>query len=255
MDLAGKIASAFGDKNAHDVLMVQVMHGSVDYSWTNKSMLLNTLASKQRGCSVSAVRRLFDRFINSSTAHLQDSFLQAMQHYTVSHAEATPTGDCEKLAKGRVAHYINHQRVPKRNRQRFHQTGVTAHEITHKEVEEESHMGRVQNMDELLKQILIPSLIVLALVLLALLIACLAFNMCSHKKGDKLTGADDYIRKGTPVIFAHELDEHPGTLPSKRPLITTAQRSPKPPNYRQHMISATSAAANLPPTGKLYVDN
>lgn len=256
MDVTQKLASALGYADSLDVLMTDLLRGSVDYTWTNKSMLFSSLESKHRGCSVSAVKKVFNHMINASTGHLEDHFNRAMKSYRVSYAEAYPTGGCEKLVKGRVATYIRSERVPQRDRARFHSTNLPPYDHSYDQNGDgSSRVGRVQNMDELFKQILVPSLIVVALVLLALIIACMAFSMRSNKNGEKLKGVDDYLRKGTPVIFAHELDEHPSSLPSKRPLITSTQRSPKPPNYRQHMISATSTAANLPAAEKMYVAN
>ncbi|ESO01869.1 hypothetical protein HELRODRAFT_188507 [Helobdella robusta] len=269
LELAKKISLGFGDLDPSDVLMTKADEGSVDYFWTNKTMTLLKSAGQndRRLCHDSEL--LFDKFISKSTRKLSEVFIKQLHPDRISFAEVISRGECERYVSSRQAFHIQGIRVTQKTKKQPSSIAVTPRSKTFGDVDdtfkysvsnnnipevkfdETSSRGDEEKVvasktdDELIKQIVIPTLIVAVLVLLALLIACVAYRrktkQCEKQKSIDTT---ELVKKGAPVIFAHELDDHPPTTPSTRPLITSAEKSPRPPNYHQRIMSSGPGATS-----------
>lgn len=222
VEVARRIAHAYGDADVTNMAVTRILEGSVKFSWTNLS-----LASVDP-CPAEPLLRLTEGMIQPDGT-LNPDFVDALHPYEVLYVEYSPRGSCKA-------------RTPFRSGGRPEDIVVTTEGSNAAESSDsESNPKIMRSLDGVIMTLIIPILIIVVILALAFVLVC---TVCSRrKKGDACgdPGGQSTTRKGVPVIFADELEEKP-TLPTK-PLILTEEKPPvAPPDYDQ------ATASNSPST-------
>lgn len=246
MDLARRIASSLGDRPPSDVLMTKLERGSLDYWWTNRTL------SGLSTCPEREFRMIQESFIDPSNLRVVAEFLDSVDEFGLQYVEFHPRGQCRQKGLGGLgAKYVGNK-VAQRVKVVLNTTSVPTvvyrYPVDEEEEEDEEEVGREQIKDdgsavesnqdaELLKQIMIPVLIVVVLIVLSTIVACL---VCKRRdKQPKSSDSTELVSKGAPVIFAHELNDAPPSLSPRALVPAGGGRSPRPPNYHRRALPAS----------------
>jgi neurexin len=204
IDVASKIAGAFGDSDPGHITVTRISEGSVRYAWTN-----NTLPAEP--CPEADIKALSRRLVNPYTGLPNPDFLASMRPYPVKDVGVTPLGSCT---------------VPERTDE---PSGTTA--VSEPEPVEIRKGGFMDN--SLMFMLIVIAAVVLGLLFLILVIVCIVCCCRSRRTSEKQRRQrDDELscaNKGIPVIFADELaddEELDAAATTKTPATATPDDTP-----------------------------
>ena len=244
MDLARRIASSFGDRPPSDVLMTKLERGSLDYWWTNRT--LTGLLT----CPEIEFKKIQENIIDPSNFRVDAKFLDAVDEFGLQYVEFHPRGQCRQKGLGGLSAKYVGDKIAQRVKVVLNATSMPTvvyrypvdgidEEVESEQIKNEGSAVESDQDAELLKQIMIPVLIVVALTVLSTIVACL---VCRRRdKQPKSSDSTELVSKGAPVIFAHELNDAPPSLSPRALVPAGGGRSPRPPNYHRRAPPAVGS--------------
>jgi hypothetical protein len=203
MDVARRLAGAFGDRDTHYLAITRLEPGSVRMGWTNTSLTDDT-----GQCPVNKLTAIQSTMFDER-GQIRESFRRSLEPYRLLSAEMKPDGSC-------IGSLPDNQP----GKAGSGEPGV-----------QPKSAGTVGD-----PKLVIIVLIVLAVVILILVIVCCV--VCRpRRKNTKSWSPDKKIKPGAPIILAYELDDmaastggQPG--PTKPLIGSGVERPPAPPNYQ-----------------------
>ena len=215
VEVAGKIASVYGDSNMDKIAVTRIAPGSVIYAWANNSV-------PTEPCPYDAISKLLEFLITSNNT-LNETFVEKMRPYKVMKAGVQPKGSCTEPETP--------EPEGKPEPEPEDPTDKVAVEVT--------------GSDDGMLKVIVPILIIAAFLLIAICVACVLYQ--KKKKKEKEKQADKtFMNKGIPVIFADEMEDKPD--PPTKPLMADHEAppaSPPPPGYQR---SAGGSMVSTPPS-------
>ena len=186
LEVAARIASAFGDRDPGRIMVTNIQSGSVIYSWTNSTVPAGP------PCPVEDIRRLAERVIDPADGSTNPDFAAAMYPIPVKRAEFRPLGACANDDRLRVG-------------------GVSSGSFGG-DVEVEPRRVSTSSSFDALLVVVVVSMVVVGVLLVLLVILCIVCCCRSRRQSEKQRRQrDDELscaNKGIPVIFADELDDY-----------------------------------------------
>ena len=196
LDVIGKIAGGFGDRDASQLTVTRVVPGSVVVAWTNSSVRGDSV------CPLSTLVDLRSRML-SPDGSVSPQFRSALHPYRVLAAEMVPRGACATESLGPPA------------------PSSTA-------IPDPVPPQKVTEPDRVVT-IVVPLIILIVCVIIAIIVACVLIR---RRRGtQKSSSPDKAVKPGAPVIFASELDDNGASPPSKPLIGLGGERAPAPPDY------------------------
>ncbi|KAL4226430.1 Dystroglycan (Dystrophin-associated glycoprotein 1) [Mactra antiquata] len=249
IELSGKVAKIFGDKNANSLKVTRLERGSVVYAWTNESMASND-------CPSDELKDLFSRMFNEDGSLTQDA-QDAMQPYTINAAESRPLGSCTNnpnfpvrearrpvLSTSKPTDKVT---TPKKTTKPPSVKTTRKPVVTSKTTPETTTAavaaaGAGSGGSDIWITTVVPAIVVVVVLIIALIIACCLYR--KRRKGKMKLEEKNRLsnNKGVPVIFADEYEEKPND--STLPLILKDEKPPMPPPEYQRASSETSGNSN-----------
>ena len=200
VDVAQKLAGAYGDNDMSNIAVTRLAKGSVQYSWTNKSVPVDS-------CPESTLQALTHTLITPD-GNINPEFQQSMEPYKVKNAKAEFKGSCAQMGT-----------VSTKSKNPNAEPEVTGGDGVGVESNKTSE-------EDVLVTTVAPAVVIAAMLLLGAIIACILYR--KRRKG-KLSDEDQhtFLQKGVPIILPDELDDKPD--PPTKPLIMEDEKPPQPP--------------------------
>lgn len=221
LDVANKIAGAFGDPDARNLAITRVARGSVVLAWTNSTM------SGDEECRDDEMNAIQSRMFNEDGT-IRDSFQEAIKPYTILGVEMAKRGSCGtesvRATPGVAPVIARTESVP------FATTAV-----------DPGSQPKTAAAGSSTTVIIVVLIVVAVVILVIIAVAC----VCCRRNRKKSESPDKKIKPGAPIILAYELDNMDASMTPSKPLIGAGnERPPAPPNYQL----ATGANGATPPT-------
>jgi dystroglycan 1 len=224
LDVANKIAGAFGDPDARNLAITRVSRGSVVMTWTNSTM------AGDSDCPDDEIAEIQSKMFNDNGT-IRTSFQEAIRPYRILGVEMTKRGKCGSgfvRATPGVAPVMSPTESPAVG------LGSTTSVDPASQPKAATAGGSAT--------IIIVVLIVVAVVILVIVAVCC---VCRRRNRKKSESPDKKIKPGAPIILAYELDNMESSMTPSKPLIGAGtERPPAPPDYQL----ATGANGATPPT-------
>nr|KAG5705579.1 hypothetical protein BaRGS_034777 [Batillaria attramentaria] len=261
LDLAQKIAGAFGDEDTSALTVTGVRKGSVIYAWTN-----NTMSGP--GCPVDDAKAMAGKLV-SDDGNLRAETIEKLKPWKLTGASLAPAGDCEgnadfpivsatALTPPPTSADTSTTAMPDDTKTKPDMPDVT---MTPKPTAPVANMttppakaGKTSE-DDIWITTVVPAVVIVAILLIALLIACILYR--KKRKGKmNLEDQNTFVNKGAPVIFPDELDDKPGD--SSKPLLIEGSPPAPPPEYHRGTSESPEPRNNhkeaTPPTDEMDAD-
>lgn len=257
VDLARKIAGAFGDENTSAMTVTSISKGSVIFAWTN-----NSIAGG--GCPVDDAKAMAGKLVTED-GRLSPDTVKKLKPWKLTGAALQPAGDCEDdpnfpAVSATVAPAPTDRTpasttmpdvktmAPKTDKPMPPKPTTPASNQTTEAVAK----GAKTSEDDIWITTVVPAVVIVAILLIALLIACILYR--KKRKGKmNLEDQNTFVNKGAPVIFPDELDDKPSD--STKPLLIEGSPPAPPPEYHRGASESPEPRNNhkesTPPTDEV----
>jgi hypothetical protein len=189
LEVASRIAAAFGDSDPGRLTVTSIRAGSVVFSWTN-----NTVPAGPP-CPAEEIRDLAERVVNFEDGSTNPEFIESMRPLPVKTAEFQPLGACA-------------------DEEMLHPGGASPSSVSPAASTPGDVVGEPRpvgaGVDTLLL-IVVVAMVVVGVLLVLLIVLCIVCCCRARRRTEKQRRQrDDELscaNKGIPVIFADELDD------------------------------------------------